>query len=109
MPLTYRQQFLKKYNLPPDSHLSVSEIAKLTGVPKKALDEVAKRGAGAWASNLASVRLKKDFSKNPDTKAFPRSERLSQEQWKMARIYSFVLHGKTWRTADKDLAEKYQV
>jgi hypothetical protein len=24
----------------------------------------------------------------------------------MARVYSFVLHGKTWRTADKDLAGK---
>jgi hypothetical protein len=30
----------------------------------------------------------------------------SQEAWGMARVYSFVLHGKTWRTADKDLAGK---
>ena len=29
----------------------------------------------------------------------------SAQAWGMARVHSFVLHGKTWRTADSDLAK----
>jgi len=30
----------------------------------------------------------------------------SKEQWAMARVYAFVMKGKTYKTADKDLADK---
>ena len=66
-----------------------------------------RRGIGAWKTNISSVRLKKDFSKNPNVKKYPRSARLTKEQWAFARIYSFVMGGKTQKTADKDLWDKH--
>jgi hypothetical protein len=92
-----------------DYSLSLGQISRLSGVPKAALQEVYNRGTGAWKSNPESVRLKSDFSKNPDLGSFPRSARLSKEQWSMARVYSFVDKGKTYRTADSDIAKKYNV
>lgn len=103
MPSTYRQKFLKHYNLE-DRPYSLSEIARISGIPKSALQEVYNRGIGAWKTNPESVRLKKDFSKNPDMSAYPRSARLSKEAWAFARVYSFVMKGKTYRTADADIA-----
>lgn len=87
---TFRQKFLKKYKLE-DKGYSISEISKITGFKKNILQQVYNRGVAAHKSNLASVRLKKDFSKNPDTKKYPKSARLSKEQWGMARLYGFVM------------------
>jgi hypothetical protein len=84
-------------------------IAKLFKVPLEALNEIYKRGVGAWKNNLGSVRLKKDFSKNPNTSQYPRSARLGKDQWAMARIYSFLDKGKTYYTADADIAKKYNI
>ena len=105
MPLTYREQFLKAFELPKDTHLSLKEIAEIAGIKKSILQQVFNRGVGAWKSSLSSVRLKKDFSKNPDTKRYPRSARLSKEMWAFGRVYSFIMGGKTFRTADSDLAK----
>jgi hypothetical protein len=69
------------------------------------LQEIFNRGVGAHA-NLGSVRLKSDFSKNPDTKKYPESARLTKEQWAMARVYSFLNKGTTYKTTDADLARK---
>jgi hypothetical protein len=104
---THREEFLKANGLPKDATLSLIEISRLSGVPVSALQEIERRGAGAWKTSLSSVRLAKDFSKNPNTKAFPRSARLGQEQWARARVYSFVNHGKTFKTADSDIAKEY--
>jgi hypothetical protein len=106
MPLTYREQFYKAFDIPKDESLNLKEIADLSGIKKSILQQVYNRGTGAWKSNISSVRLKGDFSKNPDTKRFPRSARLSKEQWSYARVYSFIMGGKTWWTADSDLAAK---
>jgi len=107
--LTNRESFLKKNNLPLNTSLSIQEIAKLAKVPVKALDELQKRGAGAYTNNLASVRLK-DFSKNPNTSTFPASARLTKDQWKIARVYSFVNKAKgTFYGADADIAKKYGI
>jgi hypothetical protein len=106
MPLTYRQQFLKAFDLPDPTPLSLKEIADLSGIKKSILQQVYNRGTGAWKGNLSSVRLKKDFSKDPDTRKYPRSARLSKEAWSFGRVYSFIMGGKTWRTADSDLAAK---
>jgi len=107
--MTHRQSVLKVLGLPKDTTLSIEELAEHTDLPVEALYEVARRGAGAWKTNIASVRLKKDFSKNPNLSQYPRSARLSKEHWSMARVYSFVDKGKTFYTADADIADKYRI
>ncbi len=79
---SYTSRFHKKY---PDAK-TLPEIAKATGISKKVLQEVYDRGMAAWRTGH-----------RPGA---------SQQAWGMARVHSFALHGKTWRTADKDLAEK---
>lgn len=79
---SYTSRFHKKY----PGVGSLSEIAKATGVSKSILQKVYDRGMAAWRTGH-----------RPGA---------SPEAWGMARVHSFVLHGKTWRTADKDLAEK---
>jgi hypothetical protein len=106
---THRQEVLKALGLPLTTSLSVEELARHTDLPAEALQEVYNRGVGAWKSNLASVRLKKDFSKNPDTRRFPRSARLGKEMWAMARVYSFINKGKTFHTTDSDIAQEYKI
>jgi len=101
---THKERVLKKYKLP-DVGYSVKELSKITGISSRILQEVYNRGIGAWKTNIESVRLKKDFSKNPDTVKYPRSSRLSKEAWAMARVYSFIDRGVTFFTADSDLTE----
>ena len=102
-----KQKFNKKYKFPTNESHSLNEIAKISGIKKSIIQEVYNRGTGAWKGNVSSVRLKKDFSKNPNVKKYPRSVRLTKEQWSFARVYSFVMKGAgTWGKADKDLADK---
>ena len=100
---TWKQKFNKKYGFAKDEGHDKKEISKLTGISKKILDDVFDRGLGAWSSNIESVRLK---SGKKDYSVTDRSKKMGKEQWAMARIYSFVMGGKTQKTADKDLAEK---
>jgi len=79
---SYTERFHKKY---PDAK-SLSEIAKATGISKSILQEVYDRGMAAWRTGH-----------RPGA---------SQHAWGMARVHSFVMKGKTWRTADADLARK---
>jgi hypothetical protein len=79
---SYTSKFRSKY---PDAK-TLPEIAKATGIPKSILDQVYDRGMAAWRTGH-----------RPGA---------SQQAWGMARVHSFVMKGKTWRTADKDLAEK---
>lgn len=65
---------------------TLPKVSKCTGVPAKTLRKVYNRGMAAWRTGH-----------RPGA---------SQHAWGMARVHSFVLHGKTWRTADKDLAQK---
>lgn len=77
-------------------------------MPKEALQEVYNRGVGAWKSNIASVRLRGSFAKNPDTNRYPRAARLGKQQWAIARVYSFVMRTPSdFYGADKYIAEKY--
>jgi hypothetical protein len=103
---THKEHLLKGIGIPPDTPMSKKFLASLFKVPLKALNEVYKRGIGAWKTNPGSVRLK-DFSKN--SASIPRSKRLGKEQWAMARIYSFLDKGKTYHTADADIAKKYGI
>ncbi len=90
MVLTNKQKFNMKYKQPKNQANGKDDIVRLTKIPKKILDDVYDRGIGAFKTNREAVR--------PSVK--------SKEQWAMARVYAFVMKGKTWKTADKDLADK---
>jgi len=102
MVLTNKQKYNKKYGFKLSESHSLDDIAKKTKIKKTILQSVYNRGTGAWKNNLASVRLK---SGKKDAKA-PRSAKMGKEQWSYARVYSFVMGGRTQSTADKDLAIK---
>ena len=98
---------LKKFGLPMDAHPSLGELAKLSGIHKSALQKVYNRGIGAYSSPSGgvsdSVRLKGSFKKGVHA---PASMKLSKEQWAFARVYSFIDRGKTYSTADADIARE---
>lgn len=105
--MSNKEKFNKKYGFPANKSHSLNDLAKISGIKKSILQEVYNRGTGAWKTNVSSVRLKKDFSKNPNVKKYPRSARLTKEQWSFARVYSFLMkQAGTWGKADKDLADK---
>ena len=62
---THRERFLRSHGLPENTSLSIKEISSISKVPVSALEEIYDRGRGAWKSNISSVRLAKNFSKNP--------------------------------------------
>ena len=68
---------------------SKKNIAKVTGIPFKALDEVYKKGKGAF------------FSSGSRPNQTP-------ESWSRARMYSYILGGPA-RKVDKSITEKYNV
>lgn len=96
--MTRKQNVLKRYGLPDDSY-SKEDLSKITKVPLKIIQEVYNRGIGAYKTNPESVRIKGTFKKGPA----PMSQKLSKEQWAMARVYSF-LDGNPKH--DSDLREK---
>ena len=94
MPVINSQVFKKQHNIPVSESLSLKQIAKLSGMPSKALQEVYNKGVGAYHSNPASVR--------------PMVH--SPEQWAMARVYSFVMRRSgTFGKVDKHIAVKYNI
>lgn len=101
---TNRESYLKRHSLGKDTSLSKADIARISNIPIKILNEVYDRGVGAYKSNPESVRTK---SGKKDPKA-PMSKKMSKEQWGYARLYSFVnkMEGKTKLNHDLDLAEK---
>ena len=100
---TNKEKYNKRYGYKLKEPHSIQEISKDTGVSKSILKKVFDRGVGARKTNPASVRRldgKKVGGKSLRGK-------MSAEQWGQARIYSFVMGGKTQSTADKDLWEKH--
>ena len=79
---SYSSRFHSKY----PGVKTLPEIAKATGVPLSTLRTVYNRGMAAWRTGH-----------RPGA---------SQHAWGMARVHSFVLKGKTYRTADSDLAKE---
>ena len=77
---TYTQKFRKKYG---QNVKSLPEISKATGVPLKTLQTVYNRGLAAWRTGH-----------RPGA---------SPQAWAYARVHSFVMKGKTYYTADKNL------
>lgn len=94
MPVINSHAFKKKHGIPTDESLSLMRIAKLSGMPTRALQEVYNRGVGAYKTNPSSVK--------------PMVQ--SKEQWAMGRVYSFVMRrATTFGKADKDIATKYNL
>ena len=77
---TYTQKFRKKYG---QNVKSLPEISRATGVPLKTLQTVYNRGLAAWRTGH-----------RPGA---------SPQAWGYARVHSFIMKGKTYYTADKDL------
>tara|TARA_E500000318_G_scaffold109407_1_gene122299 strand:- start:115 stop:429 length:315 start_codon:yes stop_codon:yes gene_type:complete len=98
---TNKQKFNKRYKQPLSTSNSLSDIAKLSGISKSILQQVYNRGVGAWKNNPGSVRNVKGVKGGPGKK-------MSKEQWAIARVYSFVMGGKTRTTTDKDLWAKHK-
>tara|TARA_R100000951_G_C2569092_1_gene158147 strand:- start:1 stop:426 length:426 start_codon:yes stop_codon:yes gene_type:complete len=67
---------------------SKRNIAKVTGIPYKALDEVYKKGEGAYYSSG--------------------SRPVTIFQWSQSRMYSYILGGPA-RKVDKEITKKYNV
>ena len=105
---THKRQFNKRYGFTLNNSHSIQELSKLSGIPLKILNEINKRGKGAWSSSIKSVRTKETFKKN---EKLPRNKKLSANQWGMARVYAFInkLQKGTTLNHDNDLAEKIAV
>lgn len=83
---TRRSSYTSKFHAKYPGVKTLPEIAKATGVSKSVLDEVYNRGMAAWRTGH-----------RPGA---------SQHAWGMARVHSFVMKGKTYHTADSDLAKR---
>lgn len=84
--MTHKTEFLKRNKIK-ETSLSIPQIARYGGISLRDAREIVKRGKGAWKTNIASVRVKGSFKKDPTA---PRSAKLSAEQWGVARLYSAV-------------------
>ena len=99
MTLTNKQKFNKKYGFKLSEPHSKQEISKLSGVSMKVLNKVYDRGLGAHKSNPQSVRSVSGKKVGGSSL----KGKMSAQQWAMSRIYSYVMKGRTYYTADKDL------
>jgi hypothetical protein len=84
--MIHRENILRKYRLK-DQGYSLSQLSKISGVPRHTLQLVYNRGIGAYKTQPDSVRMKGTFEKGIHA---PMSLKLSKEQWAMARVYSFL-------------------
>lgn len=89
---SYTVRFNKKYGEKLDNMKggrSKKNIAKVTGIPLKAIDEVYRKGEGAFRSS----------GSRPNQ---------TPQSWAQARVYSYILGGGA-RKSDKSITEKYSV
>jgi hypothetical protein len=76
---SYTVSFKKKY----PNVSTFDDIVRATGIPRKTIDTIYNRGLAAWRTGH-----------RPGA---------SPQAWGRARVYSFIMKGKTYYTADKDL------
>lgn len=84
--MTHRENVLRRLKLK-DQGYSLGALSRYSGVSHNVLQQVYNRGIGAYKTNPMSVRMRGTFKKG--VKA-PMSQKLSKEQWAMARVYSFL-------------------
>ena len=82
---SWTQKFKKKY----PKAKTITEISEVTGIPRKALMAVKKKGMGAYYSS----------GSRPNQTA---------QSWGLARMYSYIMGGPT-RKIDKHITDKYNV
>lgn len=82
-PSSYTQRFRRKY----PGITTLPNIARATKIPLGTLKTVYDRGLAAWRTGH-----------RPGA---------SPQAWAFARVHSFVVKGKTWWTADKNLHVKH--
>jgi hypothetical protein len=90
---SYTIKFDKKYGKEIDAMKggrSKRNVAKVSGLPYKALDEVYKKGEGAFYSSGSRPNQTKD-------------------SWGRGRMYAYIMGGKKVRKVDKDITDKYNV
>tara|TARA_R110001632_G_scaffold124365_1_gene237211 strand:- start:303 stop:749 length:447 start_codon:yes stop_codon:yes gene_type:complete len=90
---SYTIKFNKKYGDEVDKlkgGRSKKNIAKITGIPFKALDAIYSKGEGAF------------FSSGSRPNQTPSS-------WGRGRMYAYIMGGKKVRGIDKDITSKYKV
>ena len=80
---SYTSRFKKKF---PGVGGNLGDIARATGIPRSTLQTVYDRGLAAWRTGH-----------RPGA---------SPQAWAWARVYSYVLRGKTYRTANANLHRK---
>jgi hypothetical protein len=81
-PSSYTKRFKKIF----PNATSLNDKAKATGVPLKYLKESYNRGMAAWRTGH-----------RPGA---------TEQQWGYARVHSFLLKGKTYKTTDSNIAKK---
>ena len=89
----YTTKFDKKYGEALDlmkGKRSKKNIAKITGIPFKAIDEVYKTGEGAFFSS----------GSRPNQ---------SPQSWGRGRLYGYIMGNPKVRKADADITKKYKV
>ena len=104
---TWKQRYNAKHGFTKNKAHSLKDISKTTGVSLEGIQKIYNKGVGAWKTNIGSVRIKKDFSKNKDTVKYPRAQRVGKEQWAMARVYSAVMGGKAAKVDKKELKMEF--
>ena len=72
--MTHKHQFNKRYGFDKDQSHSREELARITKIPLKVLNEVFKRGVGAFSTSPQSVR----------------PHIVSPEAWGASRVYAFI-------------------
>ena len=82
---SWTQKFRAKY----PKAVTLKQISDATGIPKKALSQVKRKGMGAYYSS----------GSRPNQTA---------ESWGRGRMYSYILGGPT-RRVDKHITDKYNV
>ena len=90
---TYTIKFDKKYGDDIDKlkgGKTKKNIAKVSGIPFKAIDEVFKKGEGAYYSS----------GSRPNQSA---------SSWAYGRTYAYIMGGKKVRKADEEITKKYNV
>tara|TARA_R110001606_G_scaffold205976_1_gene353629 strand:+ start:801 stop:1094 length:294 start_codon:yes stop_codon:yes gene_type:complete len=90
--MTHKTEYNKRHKQPKDKSNSKADISKMSKIPLSILDQVVKRGEGAFKSNPSSVR--------PNI--------TNATAWGYSRMYAFVnkMEKGSKLNHDTDLAEK---
>jgi len=83
---TKREQVLEYYGLE-DRGYSIPELSEISGYSEDVLQQVYRRGLGAYKTNPLSVRMKSSYRKGIRA---PMSQKLSAPQWAQSRVWSFI-------------------